>query len=354
MRAWMAMAAAMLVGVGTNGLDRVVPLPVYAAEQAADQAGKVLADMRKALGGAKVEQVKSLSLEGPFRRSMGQRQMEGSITMVLVGPDKMHRLEEMEMGPATIERTQALNGETSWTDMQNRGGMGGGMQIMMRDGPPGAPGADPAEAEKRRTTMFRAEMQRWMFALLGSGTDVTYAGVAESPDGKADMLEMKDARGQVLRLFVDQQSHLPLMMSYSELRPRIMMNGPGGRRGGPGGPGGPGSGTGRGQGGAPGAAPEGGAAGAPAQGAPAGAPGAGAPDGQRQRPTPEEMQRRLANMPPPKPSAMKMTFDEYTSVDGVKLPKHIALSADNEPVEEWTLEKIKVNPSIKPELFVKK
>ena len=80
--------------------------------------------------------------------------------------------------------------------MQNRGGMGGGMQIMMRDGPPGAPGADPAELRSAAPRMFKAEMQRWMFALLGTPAgEVTYAGVAESPDGKADMIEMKDARG---------------------------------------------------------------------------------------------------------------------------------------------------------------
>ncbi len=351
MKAWMAIAAAMFVGVGAPGLDRVVPLPVYAAEQVADQAVKVLAEMRKALGGSKVEQVKSLSIEGPFRRTMGQRDMEGSIALVLVGPDKMHRLEEMQMGPATIERTQALNGETSWTDIQNRGGMGGGMQIMMREGPPGAPGApapDPAEAEKRRTVMFKAEMERWMFALLGSPSgEVTYAGVAESPDGTADMIEMKDARGQALRLFVDQETHLPLMLSYSEIRPRIMMQGPGGRRGGPGGPG---SGTGGGLGGAPGAGP----GGAPGAGAPAGEPGAAASGGERQRPSPEEMQRRMAAMPPPTPSAMKMTFDEFATVDGVKLPKRITLAADNTPVEEWTLEKIKVNPTVKTDLFQKK
>ena len=330
MKAWMAMAAAMLVGVGSPGLDRVVPLPVYAAEQAVDQAAKVLAEMRAALGGAKLDQVKGLSVEGPFRRTMGTRETEGTIALVLVGPDKMHRLEEMSMGPATIERTQALSGDTSWTDLQNRGGMGGGMQIVMRDGPPGAPGADPAEAEKRRTTMFKAERQRWMFTLLGTPAgEVTYAGVAESPDGKADMIEMTDARGQALRLFVDQSTHLPLMLTYSEIRPRIMTQGgpggPGGRAGGPGGGGGAGAGGGGGGGG-----------------------------GGRQRPSPEEMQRRMAAMPPPTPSAMRLTFDEFASVDGVTLPKRINLAADNTPVEEWTLEKIKVNPSVKAGLFEKK
>ena len=333
MKAWMAMAAAMLVGVGSPGLDRVVPLPVYAAEQVVDLAAKVLAEMRQALGGSKLDQVKGLSVEGPFRRTVGARETEGTIALVLVGPDKMHRLEEMAMGPAIIERTQALSGDTSWTDLQNRGGMGGGMQIMMRDGQPGAPGADPAEAEKRRTTMFKAERQRWMFTLLGTPTgEVTYAGVAESPDGKADMIEMTDARGQALRLFVDQSTHLPLMLTYSEIRPRIMMQGgpggPGGRGGGRGGPGG-GSGGGQGAG-----------------------PGAGAPGGQR--PSPEEMQRRMAAMPPPTPSAMRMTFDEFAHVDGVMLPKRISLAADNTPVEEWTIEKIKVNPSVKAGLFEKK
>jgi len=324
MKAWMAMATAMLVGVGIPGTDRVVPLPVYAAGQAADQAAKVLAEMRQALGGAKVEQVKGLTLEGPFRRQMGQRQVEGTIVLTMQGPDRMHKSEENEFpGGMTVERIQALAGESAWMDVQNRGGMGGGgMQIMMRNGPPGAP-ADPAEAEKRMATMLRSELQRYMFALLASHAgEVTYAGVAESPDGKADTLEMKDARGQTLRLFVDQTTHLPLMLAYSEVRPRMMMMG---------GPGGPGGGRGGGGGGGRG---------------PGGAP--------RERPSPEEMRRRMESMPPPEPSAVQMRFDEYASIDGVKLPKRISLSVDGTPTEEWTVEKIKVNPSIKADLFQKK
>ena len=360
MRAWMAMATAtaMFVGVGVPGTERVVPLPVYAAEQATDQAAKVLADMRKALGGSKVDNVKALSLEGPFRRDMGGRQMEGTLALTLQGADHMYKSEENEFpGGMSVERIQVLAGESAWADMQNRGGTGGGMQIMMRNGPPGAP-QDPAEAEKRLAGQFRTEMQRWMFALLGApGTAVTYAGVAESPDGKADTLEIKDGRGQAVRLFVDQETHMPLMLTYSELRPRIMMRGgpggPGGRRGGPGGPGGP-AGPGGGQPGAPAGAAPAPAAGAtpPAAGAQAGAPGE--PAGERRRPTEEEIRQRMASMPPPTPSAMRMTFDEFATVDGVKLPKHVSIAVDGTPSEEWTIEKIKVNPAIKAELFQKK
>ena len=107
MKAWMAMATAMLVGVGVPGTDRVVPLPVYAAEQAADQAAKVLADMRQALGGAKVEQVKGLTLEGPFRREMGQRQLEGTIVLTLVRrrpPARRLQTERVRPGDPAVHR----------------------------------------------------------------------------------------------------------------------------------------------------------------------------------------------------------------------------------------------------------
>lgn len=327
MRAWMVMGAAMVVGVGTPGTDRVVPLPVYAAEQAADQAGKVLADMRQALGGARLEQVKTLSVEGPFRREMGQRQIEGTVVMVLQGPDKMHRSEDTEFpGGMSVERITALSGATSWEDTQNRGGMGGGgMQIMMR-GPGGAEMSEEAR-EKMRTTRLTAEMQRWLFALLAAPAgEVAYAGVADSPDGTADMLEMTDVRGQALRLFVDQRSHLPLMLSFQEVRPRMMLQGgPGGRRGpgGSGGPGGPGAGR--------------------------GAGGAGG-----QRPSEEEIRRRIESMPPPTPSAVQMSLAEYATVDGVKFPKLVSVTVDGQPSEEWTLEKIKVNPSLKAGFFDRK
>ena len=82
-----------------------------------------------------------------------------------------------------------------------------------------------------------------------------------------------------------------------------------------------------------------------------GAPGAG---GERRRPTEEEIRQRMASMPPPTPSAMRMTFDEFGTFDGVKLPKHISIAVDGTPTEEWTIEKIKVNPAIKAELFQKK
>jgi hypothetical protein len=324
MKVWM-LVAATLVAVPTLGIDRIVPTPLEAAQQAADQAQHVLAQVREALGGKTLDGVKTLAAEGAFRREMGQRQMEGTLALTLAPPDRMHRSEELEMpGGASVERITALAGDTSWEDTQNRGGMGGGMMVMRFRGPDGQEMTEEQLAQAR-TRRLKAEHQRWMLALLATAQSVAYAGTAESPDGKADVLEIKDDRGQAIRLFADQQSHLPLMMTFQEMRPRTMvMGGPGGAAGhGPGAP---------------------------------GAPGAG-PGGGRQRPTPEqmeEMRARMREQGPPPPTTVTMRFDDYRRVDGVMLPHTIVQSVDGAPVEEWTVEKYKVNASVKADLFTKK
>ena len=90
---------------------------------------ELVAQVKQALGGDKLAAVKAVSAEGPFRRTMGQRDMEGTITLTLVRPDKLRRSEEMGMagmvGGPTVERVSAFNGTEAWDDVQNRGGMGG-------------------------------------------------------------------------------------------------------------------------------------------------------------------------------------------------------------------------------------
>ncbi len=115
-------------------------LPVAAQDKAAD----VMKQAREALGGNKLAQVKALSLEGPFAREMGNRQVQGTLALTLQLPDRMHRTEDTEMmGGMSIERTSVLAGTTSWEDMQNRGGMG--RRDADRDAPgPAGTGAQPA------------------------------------------------------------------------------------------------------------------------------------------------------------------------------------------------------------------
>jgi hypothetical protein len=335
MRFVMSTAAIVMVASLVQ-VDRISYSPLAAQ----DRVATVVAAARKALGGEdKLAGLKGLTAEGPFRRSMGGRDMEGTSTVTLVRPDKMKRVDEMQMGGMvggpTIERTSVLAGTTAWDDTNNRGGMGGGMQIVMRGpgegpGPGGGPAPTPEQMNEARVRRMRVQLQRLTAALLAdAGTPWVDAGIAESPDGKADILETKEETGRTLRLFIDQGTHLPLMVQYQDPKPMVMINGGPGR--GPGGPGGPG---------APG--PRG-----------PGAPGAAGGPPQM---TPEEAQKRMAEMQrnPPPLGTFEMHLSDYKKVDGVMLPHKIETSLDGEPNEEWTVEKYKVNPAIKADTWEKK
>lgn len=312
----LAVVAAAVVLANVVDINQGAVLPLAAQ----DQVAQVVAEVKKALGGDKLASVKALSAEGPFRRTMGQRDMEGTLMLTLVRPDKIRRAEEIGMGGMvggpTVERISAFNGTAAWDDMQNRGGMGGGMRMMMRgpgdgSGGPGGSPLTPEQIEQARARRMKMELQRWTVALFAeSAQPFTHAGVAESPDGKADILETKDEAGRAVRLFVDQATHLPLMVHYMEVRPRVMTTGgPGGRR---------------------------------------------TPGGQP--PSEEEMKQRMEEMRkqgPPPPSQFAMHLGDYQKVDGVMLPHKIDISIEGQPNEEWTVEKFKVNPSVKDSEFEK-
>ena len=51
---------------------------------AQDRVAGIIAETRKALGGDKVTGLKTLTAEGPFRRSMGGRDMEGTVVVTVV------------------------------------------------------------------------------------------------------------------------------------------------------------------------------------------------------------------------------------------------------------------------------
>ena len=352
-------STAAMVMTAALSFDGISLIPAFAHEHsgelrrgfagvAQDRVTGIIAETRKALGGDKAAGLKTLTAEGPFRRSMGGRDMEGSVVVTIARPDKMHRLEEIAMGGMVggpmIERTMVLNGATSWEDSQNRGGMGGGMRIVMQTGGgPGSGAMTPEQVNEARTRRMRVQFQRLTAALFGevAGLQWVDAGVAESPDGKADILEAKEETGRTLRLFIDQGTHLPLMVQYQDPKPMVMINGGPGR--GPGGPGGPGA---PGAGGPP-----------PPPPPPGGAPQAGGPPAPPPPPmSPEEMQKRMEEIRrnPPPMGTYAMHLSEFKKVDGVMLPHKIETSLDGEPNEEWTIEKYKVNASIKADLWEKK
>ena len=48
-----------------------------------------------------------------------------------------------------------------------------------------------------------------------------------------------------------------------------------------------------------------------------------------------------------------MHLSDHKTVDGVMLPHKIGIAIEGEPNEEWTIERFKVNPSVKADEFTK-
>jgi hypothetical protein len=299
------------------GLVLAVPLVLAmqagAASAADPKADELLASMRQALGGGKVEGVKTLSASGEFRRMMGEREINGDLTIEMIAPDRFKRTEDMGIpGGPTFSRVTAVNGADVWEDSTNRGG-GPGFMRFGGPGGPGGPGGQPGQgpSEEDRARMRQAQQRRaiadfarQMLLLLGRTTaPATYAGEAEAEDGKADVVEITPEGGTAMRLFLDQKTHLPLMLTYTGVMPRTVMR----QAGGP-------------------------------------------------PPSQEEMRKRWEEMrsQPPQEVTYEVHVEDYKDVSGVKLPHRITQSVDGKPAEEWTVSGFKINPTLKPESFVKK
>jgi hypothetical protein len=198
----------------------------------------LLTEARKALGGEeKLRAVKTLQAKGDFKRMAGTNTIEGELELLVGLPDKLRRNEDLSLpggGPAVI-RTEVLNGTEVWEENTGGGqfvfrrggdGRGGGRGDRAgapgQDQPGGRAGRGPVDPEQLRQFQLRArqaDLARFALALLLTTNDpVAWVGIAESPDGKADVLEVTPAQGPATRLFLDASTHLPLMLGPASRR----------------------------------------------------------------------------------------------------------------------------------------
>ena len=74
--------------------------------------------------------------------------------------------------------------------------------------------------------------------------------------------------------------------------------------------------------------------------------------------TPEDRERMMKQMMENFEKAPEVdfswAFSEYKSVGGLNLPHRMTRSQGGTPNEEWEISKIKVNPKLSPDKFVKK
>jgi hypothetical protein len=375
---------------------------IGSAVQSKDPAA-ILAAARLALGGdAKLSAVKSFTATGRTRQVRGDNLVPIEFEIFVELPDKYLRKDEVpaqESGPTAT----GFNGEE-----------------FLQDPPPAAPPTPPAgagaaapnpavleAARKARVTTVKQDFARLTLGMFAASFPTypltfTYVGEAEAPQGKADVIDAKGPNNFTLRLFINQQNHLPIMVSWQGAAP-----GRGRGPGGPGMPGGapPGAGRGAAPAGAPGerGAPPAGAPpagqGAPPAGergasptgergaaaatgergaaAPAGERGAPAPTGERGAPAPIGERGAAApagergaapagdrgaapgarGMPPgggpagTPPPENRLYFADYRDVDGMQFPFRLRRAVGPDTVEETTFDRFRVNAKIDSKRF---
>jgi hypothetical protein len=310
--------------------------PIFTQAQGATndaKAAAVLADVRKALGGEqKIAAIKALSLRADYRRELTAGAGGGGMMVIMRGagsgsadaggqltgkieidvelPDRFLRA-DIGSHAFGMTRTEGFDGTRPFQEALPNSP---GMQIRLDN-----PASDP-NLSKVALRRHQHDLARLFLGLTGKtqpGFDATYAygGQAESPDGKADLIDVTGPDGFKVRLFVDAETHLPLMASYLDAEPRVMTRTM--TRGG-----GPGEG---GQRGAAGLTPE-------------------------QR---DELQKQMAaaQAEPPKMVEYRLFFAEYRKVDGVSLPHQISRGTGSKTTEEWTVTSYQVNPTFKADRF---
>lgn len=310
--------------------------PITYVAQEADKAVGILAAARKAIGGKTLDALTAFSVQSSLQRNLASTQINSDVEILVELPDKYLR-QETPLGGGMMLAGGGVSGFSGTRTLQklNAGGglAGGGMIIRMGGmGAPAPPEGDkptPEQLAQMNKTLVRnaqAEASRLMlgwFAMAhpAAGARYSYAGEAESPDGKAFVIDVTNADSLKARLFIDHQTHLPLMVTYQAPQPRIMT------AGGP----------------APSAGHGGGAHVIRA-----------APPAEREMSEEERgKMREAAEIQRPAPVLVDFTvyFEDWRNADGVKFPFKMRRATAGTTTEEWTVNKVKINPKVDPRRF---
>ena len=263
----------------------------------------VIAAAREALGGEnKLAAVKTVVTTGRTRQVRGDNLVPIEFEINIELPDKYVRKDEIpaqESGP-TIS---GFRGEEL-------------LQFPAPSGPPARAGGPPpptaeqlAAAGRMRLNTVKQDFARLMLGMLTGSSPVlpltfSYVGKAEAPQGKADVLDVKGPAGPgalAARLFVNADTHLPIMLTWIAPTPPS-------------------------RGGVPPAA-------SASQG-PSPPPGSAA-----------------ASAGQPFPPESRLYFGDYREVSGLQLPFRLRRALGPDTVEETTFDGYKINVKIDPKKF---
>jgi hypothetical protein len=176
---------------------------------------------------------------------------------------------------------------------------------------------------------IKQDLARLMLGLFAASSPAypltfSYAAVAEAPQGKADVLDVKGEGNFALRYFIHSESRLPVMVSWTTPPTNVIVTVPGKP------------------------APASVAPGAVVVTGPP-APAAGASKEETDKYAKEVL--ALRSKPQATPVEHRLYFADYRDVDGVRFPFRLRRAIGPETTEETTFDRFRINTKIDPRKF---
>lgn len=321
----------------------VTQTPGAPGADAVAKAEAVLADARKALGGDKLAAIKTLVASGRTRRVRGNNLVPIEFEIAIELPDKYVRVDEF---PAedTDPTSSGFNGDALIQNPAPSMMPPGGRGAMPMPPPHGAPAAGaphgapppgaagrgaPPDPRRARVTAIKQDFARLALGLFAKSFPAypltfAYAAIAEAPQGQADVLDVKGEGTFALRYFINSQTRLPIMVTWTTPPTNVIVT-------------------------TPGQPP-------PATVAPGAVVVTGPPAPPANAPK-EEMDKYAKAVLAVRAKAQatpvehRLYFADYREVDGVRLPFRLRRAIGTETTEETTFDRFRINPKIDSRKF---
>lgn len=193
--------------------------------------------------------------------------------------------------------------------------------------PPGGRGAavDPRRARLTTVKQDYARMALGLFAASNAyPLTFSYAAVAEAPQGRADVLDAKGEGTFALRYFINSETRLPIMVTWTTPPTNVIVTVPGQPP------------------------PASVAPGAVVVAGPA-APAKDAPKEELDKYSKEVLALRAKAQATP--VEHRLYFADYREVDGLKLPFRLRRAIGTETTEETTFDRFRANAKVDPRKF---
>jgi hypothetical protein len=304
-----------------GGPPAAAPLPPFKPENVA-RAAEILKAARQALGGEKLAGLKTLVATGRTKRVRGNNLVPIEFEINLELPDKYLRKDE---SPAeeTDPTSSGFNGEEL-------------IQLPVPAAPVGRPGGPPPPTpvqmdaqRKGRVITLKQDFVRFALGIFADSfatypLTFAFAAQAEAPQGKADVLDVRGTGTFAMRLFISEQTRLPIMVSWTSPPSNVIV-------------------TAAGQ-----PPPQTVAPGAVVVAGPA-APAATATKDEKDAYAKEVQgirQKAQATL-----VENRIYFADYRDVDGVQLPFRLRRAIGTDTTEETTFDRFRINTKIAPQKF---